>query len=97
MTAGTRAFAERVETNVMNPSDMTCQAPFLVSTYWYQPKVIASTYPQGPERRHFLWMAGPVVPLPHSFTSFVGRLENMWYAWTHDDQLTPQRVHGGVI
>ena len=96
---GTRAVAERIETNVMNPADMTCQAPFLVSTYSYSPDVQASTYPQtqGPERRHFVWMIGPVVPLPESFSTFVERIESKWHAWTGDGYMQPIRVHGGVI
>ena len=96
-TSGTRAVADRVETDVMNPSDMTCGAPFVVSTYANLPDGKASSYPQGPQRHHFLWMVGPLVQLPQGFTKFVERVESEWYEWTNGDHMSPQRVHGGVI
>ncbi len=91
-TAGTQAVARRLEATNINPSDLTSQAPFLVSAFEDQ----AGTYPQT-QRRHHLWLVVKAVRLPQRFTRFVERLEDKWYAWTHDDQMTPQRVHGGVI
>ncbi len=95
-TAGTRAVARHLEHPGVNLPAVVCRLPLLVETRLHVGQS-RRNLDRGVDRRHFLWMLGPVVELPHEFTDFVGRVEGAWETWRSDDSMEPLRVHGGVI
>ena len=81
---------------MLAPPEVACQLPLLVETNLDNASPVPTTYPTT-ERRHFLWMLGPVVELPPLFTKFVEHIERAWRSRGDGPPMAPQRVHGGVI